>query len=773
MGSSVESGRECVDHSFSEKNDLMETVDQNGGLIVELAVVCKDDDMTYCSEAEAAAASDLKLDLNSEIKMIQDGGVRGLEQLPDIECRVSKICLSEADECKGESTSCSLDLEAELADNVGSCSKVDLSNSSGDGQMCTYSLLLDTAPSSSLFSIDNNRERRAEDPSLIKDVVAMEEKDGGFCGLEAKLCSEVSLRDTECETRTFGEIDLNVSGSCDLHDAAEGAADADLDAGKSTIEMSAVESSTELVNGIIVAATSVSVDDMSCRVCDDGRDHGSVDEAREAKLLEGQSSSLRRSSRGNKYVIKEDKPQVTRKSSIMKPSKMSCRDGTVDFFLKTARRKRSCSRKPTLSSCWGFQTNFEQGCGTSAQGIPTQDSRKVKSGRASKIQKKSKALTSSGASRTKSVQSGTIRLKVVFGKKADQGAAQETPSQGLAVVDGDKAISGDNMLTSPIPYMKVENSKKDTRKLSQISPFCFPSNNLNESMTCKKVSEDDHSVCKDVALSIIASKAVQDHSTSVSLMDLGKSCYSHERCSDPGTSPDSEVINNVMDSQTGPAALGVQDSAVDSFDCKTNGDTSDSSRNARNKGNIKSQANNLHVEDGVNCPDYKAEIKVYKKSRHRQKAVQPQELHPINDAHAHKLSKSSKSSSGCRNKSTIKAAVFPKEETSYQCERDSKKPIHTALVMNDNYDEDDKKEVFAETGKDVDDETTSNTNSGVTSGDASSQATVPCGDIAGPQKLRLKDAWVCCDACDKWRRIPAPLADIIEKTNCEEVRVMV
>ncbi|KAL9259430.1 Histone-lysine N-methyltransferase ASHH2-like protein [Drosera capensis] len=765
MGSSVESGRGCVENSISEKNDLMEMVDQNGGSLVELAVVCKDDDMAYCSEAEAAAASDSKLDLNSEIKMIEEGGVCGLKQPPDIECRVSKICLSEADECKGESTSCSLDLEAETADNVGSCCKVDLSNSSGDGQMCTYSLLLDTAPSSSLFSIDNNQERRAEDPSFIKDVVAMQEKDGSFCGLEAKLCSEVSLRDADCETLTFGSCDLNVSGSCDLHDAAEGAVDADFDAGKSNIEISAVQSSTELVNEIIVAATSISVDDMSCRVCDDGRDHGSVDEAREEKLLEGQSSSLRRSSRGNKYVIKEDKPQVTRKSS-MKPSKTSCRDGTIDFFLKTVRRKRSCSRKPTRSSCWGFQTNFEQVCGTTALGIPTQDSRKVKSGRASKIQKKSKAITSSSASRTKSVQSGTIRLKVVFGKKADQGSAQVTPSQGLTVVDGDKVISGDNVLTSSLPYMKVENSKKDTRKLSQISPFCFPSNNLNESMTCKKLSEDDHSVCKDVALSIIASKAVQDHSTSVSLMDLRKSCYNHERCSDPGTSPDSEVINNVMDSQTRPVALGVQDSAVDSFDCKTNGDASDSSRNDRNKGNIKSQANNLHVEDGVNCPDYKAVIKVYKKSRHRQKAVRPQELHPINDAQVHKLSKSSKSSSRCRNKTTISAAVFPKEETSYRCERDSKKPIHTALVMNDNYDEDDKKEVFAEAGKDVDDETTSNTNSGVTSGDASSQETVPCGDIAGPHKLRLKDAWVCCDACDKWRRIPAPLADIIEKTNC-------
>ncbi|GAB2209872.1 hypothetical protein Droror1_Dr00027097 [Drosera rotundifolia] len=37
----------------------------------------------------------------------------------------------------------------------------------------------------------------------------------------AKLFCEVFLRHAECETCTFGEIELNVSGSGDLHDAAE------------------------------------------------------------------------------------------------------------------------------------------------------------------------------------------------------------------------------------------------------------------------------------------------------------------------------------------------------------------------------------------------------------------------------------------------------------------------------------------------------------------------------------------------------------------------
>lgn len=35
----------------------------------------------------------------------------------------------------------------------------------------------------------------------------------------------------------------------------------------------------------------------------------------------------------------------------------------------------------------------------------------------------------------------------------------------------------------------------------------------------------------------------------------------------------------------------------------------------------------------------------------------------------------------------------------------------------------------------------------------------------GEQNLPPQSAWVCCDACLKWRRIPATLADVINETN--------
>lgn len=39
-------------------------------------------------------------------------------------------------------------------------------------------------------------------------------------------------------------------------------------------------------------------------------------------------------------------------------------------------------------------------------------------------------------------------------------------------------------------------------------------------------------------------------------------------------------------------------------------------------------------------------------------------------------------------------------------------------------------------------------------------------DGASVPPLPPRAAWVCCDDCQKWRCIPAELADVIGETNC-------
>lgn len=40
------------------------------------------------------------------------------------------------------------------------------------------------------------------------------------------------------------------------------------------------------------------------------------------------------------------------------------------------------------------------------------------------------------------------------------------------------------------------------------------------------------------------------------------------------------------------------------------------------------------------------------------------------------------------------------------------------------------------------------------------------GSGLGEQPQSPRNAWVSCDDCHKWRRIPALLADQIDETNC-------
>ncbi|KAL2519978.1 histone-lysine N-methyltransferase ASHH2 [Forsythia ovata] len=51
------------------------------------------------------------------------------------------------------------------------------------------------------------------------------------------------------------------------------------------------------------------------------------------------------------------------------------------------------------------------------------------------------------------------------------------------------------------------------------------------------------------------------------------------------------------------------------------------------------------------------------------------------------------------------------------------------------------------------------------SGETQNLELFPCG--ARDQYATVRSAWVLCDDCDKWRRIPSTLADQIEETNCK------
>ncbi|GAB2289810.1 hypothetical protein Dimus_024115 [Dionaea muscipula] len=771
----------------SEQEFCVEVYDKDGSMIDGRTIATCDDAMDFSSdtrvESKTVAATVTEVDLDSEI---EKGVHHVFDSQPDTECRVSRMCFSEA-ECKSWSNQCLLDPLAESLKNLGSCGRVGLGNSSGDGQICSEVLLSVTAQSVSSPDVESSYDRSSGDPSVMRDVEDMKEKPGALYGLEDKLCSEVlhspvnqtcinftssyvsqsyerRKSDFECEIGLLEETDVKTFGPYDIYSATNVAAtegsladvenkvqegsptvDPNLVVGK-TIKETATLQPNAAAFGIFLGITnSSSVDDVPCHVPDE--EYARVRDASEEKFLCLQSTSLRRSSRANKYVQKAGKNVAVRKCST-KPSNTPYSDGVVDLFLKIPRRKRSCSRKSIHSSGWGLPMKlsqyFEHDCGATKQEIPNQNSIKLKGVQSSRKQKMSQASTSLRGSKSKrSVPPGTIRLKVIFGKRTDQNTLQVKSSLGLENCSsaGDKVFSRDNMFDSSLSYMKVENSKD----------------------TCVRK--------KDVDTTIISNDTVHNLCKSTSRMAPGKSCYNCEISLDPGTSPDSEVINNAPDSQTGPMAVEVLNSAVDSFDSIPNSKVLDSSSKTRKKSNMKhkvSQTNKVHVEDSVKCHASKSKTNGSKKSREPQtrESRNSLELHPLNEAQQHKISNVSKSMGKNRNKCKINDTAIAQVENSHRWKWGNKKLASKAIVKNYLYDEACKKD-DAETGKDVmDDEAISNTDSGVTCGEPSSKAIVPCGDSGGLQRLRPRNAWVCCDDCDKWRCIPAALVDAIEKTNC-------
>lgn len=64
----------------------------------------------------------------------------------------------------------------------------------------------------------------------------------------------------------------------------------------------------------------------------------------------------------------------------------------------------------------------------------------------------------------------------------------------------------------------------------------------------------------------------------------------------------------------------------------------------------------------------------------------------------------------------------------------------------------------------VDDRGQAHSGENIASTDVSNSQVLPA--ALGEKYLAPRNAWVRCDSCHKWRRIPSELADYIEETQC-------
>ncbi|GAB4862111.1 hypothetical protein Ancab_037363 [Ancistrocladus abbreviatus] len=811
-----------------------------------------------------------------------------LEDVSGLERGVNKIHLIEV-ECNSDSNKCHLDSEASL-NNIPSCGVDTLRNSSGDGQMTSEVLVVSHASCGSAPDNGSNCAGSSVNTLVERDVKSVVQKNNshsihdklysqvlhpqlgrvclnsaftdGSCSYSEQQCKK---RDPECYYCPFIEKDLeyfeqkcNVSssiqfGSCQpilslgeiaiqeesltvAHEHVVGKSIKQSiplqpsPAARTVDDKHLVVPNASLLKG--VADKTAPISDVFCLVHDEKVDPAKIGDACEAKPLGIQSSSLRRSSRAKKYAQKTEKTRSSRKG-IKKVINMPRVGGNIDLLLKAGRRKRSCLSKPVRSSGWGLLTNltkyFEQTNAVTEKDTLNQRLRKVKGSQRSRKQNKFGTSTSSrGLKRAKCVPSGPIRLKVIFGKDAELNTPKVMPLLGAEAPAIDCSYSGDNQ---PLGNFGGSMDEIVGDKMPRIAPFCFSNKNLEKQNTTFNI------------ISFNADKVAGNCSGNSLEIEVDKSGCSNGRCLDPGTSPDSEVINQVPDSQNGARAFeSFCDPAINSskaITCPGKVSDSASSGKSKKKGKKKDklpQTRNVHMEDGLLDPAKMGKAKISKKSRLQQKMenglcssdpcfsdasgiasinasgnehistelllVADKESHETlklnndiesnvdcrmdaglesaeswnskklllpTEAQAHKNFRGLKAKGKSRRKSKITDAARSKIENSHRSKGDRRRLVNNSPVNDNGISE-----MVCKIGSHLktgehgmDYKAKTNSMCGVALIDASCQDIVPNGGGGdGALTLRPRSAWVCCDDCDKWRCIPAALADIIEETNC-------
>ncbi|XP_057773185.1 histone-lysine N-methyltransferase ASHH2-like [Salvia miltiorrhiza] len=499
-------------------------------------------------------------------------------------------------------------------------------------------------------------------------------------------------------------------------------------------------------------------------------------------------TSSRRNSSRNTYA------NLSHNDDPKKPSR-SCRviaqkDSLSDLkSLQTSRRKRSLLSKRTKSSVWGFV------------GLPTFEENNVLNpclgngktiGRVRGSQGKSnvfKDQTSQKAACKSSTPTGRISLKIKFGNK----------SCGVVNVaencnSSEKSISG--------------SCEKSESKFQEDFPL-------------ENVITSDASAL-GVHLNVTCSVENKSLSTLSGHHDEGENfrALTENRCSDPGTSPDSEVINSVPDAPLGERDIqDLQDSPMmplerSNGECVANSTAGVSlagvsslnfpklksrkgkeTTGAETKYKVRAplglgpmqKAGDMSKCDDIisSCPaDCARMTNSEAPCTTSKKVCSGFELNPspeLSDAtessksQAHKsliscgnekkFLKCSRAKGGCKSKSGI--LDLPQKKSKSSRKKGDKNNIVIKLQIDA---KDDASGVLSRVGShmeagnqtlpdlgEVGDISTHPSESGFVSSS---------GWLKGQNALP-RNAWVLCDECQKWRRIPATLADQIEQTNCQ------
>ncbi|XP_022768083.1 histone-lysine N-methyltransferase ASHH2-like isoform X2 [Durio zibethinus] len=538
---------------------------------------------------------------------------------------------------------------------------------------------------------------------------------------------------------------------------------------------------------------------------DERKDVVKADCVSETKHHPTTSSSSRRDSRKSKSSRKTPAKRIARNC---RNTKLPHPHESIEFLFKASRRKRSCSSKPARSSIWGLFSNVTQYlelCPVPVcNDVWNQEPHKAGGGQGSGKRSKNRAgKNGKGSSGLSNTSTSCLRFKIKVGKEV-------APSNLISVVD--PSVSVDTSFSNygketDLQFPKLANVVED--KVGELgSERQFQSKGDQEKVkTCSDDSIVDLKLANKVVgsaenLEKSAEDAVDNYLVSQSDAVAEASGEAIEnKYMDPGTSPDSEVINSIPDVQVGLIHQeALHDTVLNAFGAlafpggvknskgskrgKKDGHISpgaastrkrSSSKNCRGRqkttanGFVSSEAlysftganssreNGLGVSEeamkvGINMdakaccsPDFQdtKSIKNLSSSKYKQ----------------NQLSKSSKSQGASKGKSRVSDSVRSRKGNACKQRGNELKSVSKSKVKEKGSDE----EIVARGGKRplTDDIESSNAGNSIASVDMVNVDMVSDGVME--QRKQPDDSWVRCDDCHKWRRMPAALVKSIDE----------
>lgn len=282
----------------------------------------------------------------------------------------------------------------------------------------------------------------------------------------------------------------------------------------------------------------------------------------ETKYPNRVSLSSRRSSRISRSSQKTQTKRAAR--NCRTKAKIQHSHGSIDIILNIARRKRSCLSKPARSSIWGLLGSITQIFGKSGMSSfnlsQNQGSQKARGDHRS--QKRNK-IQASGSSSTPSkkcnVSTRCLRLKVKVGKEICQSTLNVVVPKVADTMGSNDIVVGDDISesyptkNSKFPILAHEEEDIFGEEGTQRQFQCLDSNPEEVVKHPGDSILDVHFASQELKATVITDNAAGDvadgNSAHKGVEVLGGA--SENNYVDPGTSPDSEVINTAPDSEVG------------------------------------------------------------------------------------------------------------------------------------------------------------------------------------------------------------------------------